>query len=242
VLVPDQRSRPRRFWRGCSGTRTPVWWAQSPSPSCLWSLTGQGQGRTRLDSRRDSRSVHQSVLFLLQLAACSSQMCAPVGPVLQAFFVMIYLYRHLFQCFNNVFSASVLQVLAMVSLKDGDKSLSLPSLNVEHNYSQILSELVIKLWSHQHQTLTKRELSLCGINIRCNIFLSSVHLQNVCKIIKQRTHSKRHSTAGEIVEVKRICKLWKIKRFEIKTYNCSRSRGNCLSLAVQRLFTSSFFF
>ncbi|KDR22336.1 hypothetical protein L798_01992 [Zootermopsis nevadensis] len=37
------------------------------------------------------------------------------------------------------------QVLAMVSLKDGDKSLSLPSLNVEHNYSQILSELVIKL-------------------------------------------------------------------------------------------------
>ncbi|XP_069683560.1 uncharacterized protein [Periplaneta americana] len=37
------------------------------------------------------------------------------------------------------------QVLAMVSLKDGDKSVSLPSLNVEHNYSQILSELVIKL-------------------------------------------------------------------------------------------------
>ncbi|KAJ9575727.1 hypothetical protein L9F63_007373, partial [Diploptera punctata] len=37
------------------------------------------------------------------------------------------------------------QVLAMVSLKDGDKCVSLPSLNVEHNYSQILSELVIKL-------------------------------------------------------------------------------------------------
>jgi hypothetical protein len=39
----------------------------------------------------------------------------------------------------------MLQVLAMVSLRDGDKSVSLPSLNVEHNYSQILSELVIKL-------------------------------------------------------------------------------------------------
>ncbi|GAB6019269.1 hypothetical protein CHUAL_000869 [Chamberlinius hualienensis] len=35
--------------------------------------------------------------------------------------------------------------LTMISLKDRDKSVSLPILNVEKNYSQILSEVVIKL-------------------------------------------------------------------------------------------------
>ncbi|CAL4139232.1 unnamed protein product [Meganyctiphanes norvegica] len=38
-----------------------------------------------------------------------------------------------------------LQVLQMVNLQDGDRTISLPSLNVEHNYNQILSELVMKL-------------------------------------------------------------------------------------------------
>ncbi|PSN38352.1 hypothetical protein C0J52_06937 [Blattella germanica] len=53
----------------------------------------------------------------------------------------------LFSLFRTVEDETpkVAVVLAMVSLKDGDKSVSLPSLNVEHNYSQILSELVIKL-------------------------------------------------------------------------------------------------
>ncbi|KAK7077440.1 hypothetical protein SK128_019672 [Halocaridina rubra] len=37
------------------------------------------------------------------------------------------------------------QVLEMVNLRDGDRTISLPSLNVEHNYNQILSELVLKL-------------------------------------------------------------------------------------------------
>ncbi|XP_068201602.1 uncharacterized protein [Palaemon carinicauda] len=37
------------------------------------------------------------------------------------------------------------QVLEMVNLRDGDRTISLPSLNVEHNYTQILSELVLKL-------------------------------------------------------------------------------------------------
>nr|CAD7428689.1 unnamed protein product [Timema monikensis] len=37
------------------------------------------------------------------------------------------------------------QVLAMVALKDGDRSVFFPSLSVEHNYPQILSEIVIKL-------------------------------------------------------------------------------------------------
>nr|CAD7198349.1 unnamed protein product [Timema douglasi] len=37
------------------------------------------------------------------------------------------------------------QVLAMVTLKDGDRSVCFPSLSVEHNYPQILSELVMKL-------------------------------------------------------------------------------------------------
>ncbi|XP_049957783.1 uncharacterized protein LOC126474359, partial [Schistocerca serialis cubense] len=37
------------------------------------------------------------------------------------------------------------QVLATVSLGAGERSVVLPSLSVEHNYSQILSELVMKL-------------------------------------------------------------------------------------------------
>ncbi|GLH15059.1 Uncharacterized protein GBIM_19458 [Gryllus bimaculatus] len=38
------------------------------------------------------------------------------------------------------------QVLTMVSVRSGDRSpVSLPSLSVEHNYSQLLADLVIRL-------------------------------------------------------------------------------------------------
>ncbi|XP_042222792.1 uncharacterized protein LOC121867101 [Homarus americanus] len=39
----------------------------------------------------------------------------------------------------------LVSVLEMINLRDGDRTISLPSLNVEHNYTQILSELVLKL-------------------------------------------------------------------------------------------------
>ena len=38
-----------------------------------------------------------------------------------------------------------LQVIRIMSISHGDKSVDLPSLNVEHNYSHLLSELVLKL-------------------------------------------------------------------------------------------------
>ncbi|XP_023227613.1 uncharacterized protein LOC111628119 [Centruroides sculpturatus] len=37
------------------------------------------------------------------------------------------------------------QTLTLVSIRDGDKSVTLPALNVEQNYSQMLSELVVRL-------------------------------------------------------------------------------------------------
>ena len=36
--------------------------------------------------------------------------------------------------------------LSCVAVKDGDKSVQLPSLNVEQNYSQMLSEIVAHFW------------------------------------------------------------------------------------------------
>ncbi|KAL7639131.1 UNVERIFIED_CONTAM: hypothetical protein RMT77_010665 [Armadillidium vulgare] len=37
------------------------------------------------------------------------------------------------------------QVLEFVNLKEGDRTVSLPSLNTDHGYSQLLSELVLRL-------------------------------------------------------------------------------------------------
>ena len=38
-----------------------------------------------------------------------------------------------------------LQVIKIMSISNGDRSVELPSLNVEHNYPHLLSELVMKL-------------------------------------------------------------------------------------------------
>ena len=37
------------------------------------------------------------------------------------------------------------QVIKIMSISTGDKSVDLPSLNIEHNYPHLLSELVMKL-------------------------------------------------------------------------------------------------
>ena len=37
------------------------------------------------------------------------------------------------------------QVIKLMSISHGDRSVDLPSLNVEHNYPHLLSELVMKL-------------------------------------------------------------------------------------------------
>jgi len=37
------------------------------------------------------------------------------------------------------------QVIKIMSISHGDRSVDLPSLNVEHNYPHLLSELVMKL-------------------------------------------------------------------------------------------------
>ena len=43
---------------------------------------------------------------------------------------------------NNKQSTGANTSLSCVSVHDGDKSVTLPSLNVEQNYSQMLSEIV----------------------------------------------------------------------------------------------------
>ena len=40
---------------------------------------------------------------------------------------------------------SLFQVIKIMSISHGDRSVELPSLNVEHNYPHLLSELVMKL-------------------------------------------------------------------------------------------------
>ena len=37
------------------------------------------------------------------------------------------------------------QVIKIMSISNGDRSVELPSLNVEHNYPHLLSELVMRL-------------------------------------------------------------------------------------------------
>ena len=37
------------------------------------------------------------------------------------------------------------QVIRIMSISNGDRSVELPSLNVEHNYPHLLSELVMRL-------------------------------------------------------------------------------------------------
>ena len=37
--------------------------------------------------------------------------------------------------------------LQLITLREGDKSVTLPSLSIEQNYSQMLSELVMNIWS-----------------------------------------------------------------------------------------------
>ena len=39
----------------------------------------------------------------------------------------------------------IIQVIKIMSISAGDKSVDLPSLNIEHNYPHLLSELVMKL-------------------------------------------------------------------------------------------------
>lgn len=46
---------------------------------------------------------------------------------------------------NNKQSATGTQVIKIMSISHGDKSVDLPSLNIEHNYPHLLSELVMKL-------------------------------------------------------------------------------------------------
>jgi len=46
---------------------------------------------------------------------------------------------------NNKQSAAGTQVIKIMSISHGDKSVDLPSLNIEHNYPHLLSELVMKL-------------------------------------------------------------------------------------------------
>ena len=41
--------------------------------------------------------------------------------------------------------SSCVQVIKLMSISHGDRSVDLPSLNVEHNYPHLLSELVMKL-------------------------------------------------------------------------------------------------
>ena len=38
-------------------------------------------------------------------------------------------------------------MIKITSISNGDRSVELPSLNVEHNYPHLLSELVMKLWN-----------------------------------------------------------------------------------------------
>ena len=39
----------------------------------------------------------------------------------------------------------IFQVIKIMSISHGDRSVDLPSLNIEHNYPHLLSELVMKL-------------------------------------------------------------------------------------------------
>ena len=47
-------------------------------------------------------------------------------------------------CLGSI-GLSALQVIKLMSISHGDRSVDLPSLNVEHNYPHLLSELVMKL-------------------------------------------------------------------------------------------------
>ena len=48
------------------------------------------------------------------------------------------------RCLGSI-GLSALQVIKLMSISHGDRSVDLPSLNVEHNYPHLLSELVMKL-------------------------------------------------------------------------------------------------
>ena len=43
------------------------------------------------------------------------------------------------------FATFLFQVIKIMSISNGDRSVELPSLNVEHNYPHLLSELVMRL-------------------------------------------------------------------------------------------------
>lgn len=40
--------------------------------------------------------------------------------------------------------------LQLITLREGDKSVTLPSLSIEQNYSQMLSELVMNIWTKRN--------------------------------------------------------------------------------------------
>ena len=51
----------------------------------------------------------------------------------------------LFWLFNQKRNLFFFQVIKIMSISHGDRSVDLPSLNIEHNYPHLLSELVMKL-------------------------------------------------------------------------------------------------
>lgn len=69
--------------------------------------------------------------------------------------------------------------LSCVAVHDGDKSVQLPSLNVEQNYSQMLSEIVAHFWR-----FTRKVITYWGI-----ILLCLLHTELLCGPLLQLKES-----------------------------------------------------